>query len=82
VQPRDWVFRINDILEAIAAVETYVTGITYEEFAADRKTVDAVIRNLIIIGEAAAHIPEEIWSKRQDFMGYPTERPAAACTGT
>ena len=57
---RDWLFRADDILDAIITVETYVEGMTYEDFIADRKTVDAVIRNLIIIGEAAAHIPEEI----------------------
>lgn len=57
---RDWLFRINDILDAVSVVETYVKGMTYEDFIADRKTVDAVIRNLIIIGEAASHIPEEI----------------------
>jgi len=33
---------------------------TYDDFLSHRKTVDAVIRNLIIIGEAAGHIPEEI----------------------
>jgi len=33
---------------------------TYDDFIADRKTVDAVVRNLIIIGEASVHIPEEI----------------------
>ena len=58
--PRNWLFRINDILDAVSAAETYVAGMTYEDFVADRKTVDAVIRNLIIIGEAAVHIPEEI----------------------
>ena len=58
--PRNWLFRINDILDAISAVRKYVAGITYEDFVKDRKTVDAVIRNLIIIGEAAVHIPEEI----------------------
>jgi uncharacterized protein with HEPN domain len=47
---RDWKFRISDILAAM----------TYEGFVADRKTVDAVIRNFIIIGEAAVHIPDEI----------------------
>lgn len=57
---RNWLFRINDILDAVSAVESYVTGMSYEDFAADRKTVDAVIRNLIIIGEAAVHIPVEI----------------------
>ena len=44
---RDWLFRISDILSAISAVETYVKGMSYEDFIADRKTVDAVIRNLI-----------------------------------
>lgn len=33
---------------------------TYEGFANDRKTVDAVVRNLTIIGEASAHIPEDL----------------------
>ena len=57
---RAWLFRINDILDAIAAVQRYVAGMTYDDFISDRKTVDAVIRNLIIIGEAAGHIPDEI----------------------
>lgn len=57
---RDWLFRITDILAATSTVETYVKGMSYEDFIADRKTVDAVIRNLIIIGEAASHVPEEI----------------------
>jgi uncharacterized protein with HEPN domain len=60
VPHRDWLFRISDILGAISAVATYVKGMSYEDFIADRKTVDAVIRNLIIIGEAASRIPDEI----------------------
>lgn len=35
-------------------------GLTCEQFAKDRKTIDAVIRNLAIIGEAANHIPAEV----------------------
>lgn len=57
---REWLFRINDILDAVSAINQYVAGMTYKDFLADRKTIDAVIRNLIIIGEAASHIPEEI----------------------
>lgn len=57
---KNWLFRINDILDAVSAIETYVSGMTYEDFVSDRKTVDAVVRNMIIIGEAAVHIPEEI----------------------
>lgn len=64
---RDWLFRINDILDAVSAVRKYVAGMTYEDFIADRKTVDAVIRNLIIIGEAAVHIPEEICQTYQSI---------------
>jgi len=67
VQHRDWLFRITDILDAITAVEKYVKGMTYEDFIADRKTVDAVVRNLIIIGEAAAHVPEEICQLRREI---------------
>jgi uncharacterized protein with HEPN domain len=33
---------------------------TYEAFTADRKTVDAVIRNLIVIGEAAGRVPDDV----------------------
>ena len=58
--PRDWRIRIEDIIEAADAIAGYVQGLSYEEFAGDRKTVDAVVRNLEVIGEAARHVPEEV----------------------
>jgi len=51
---------LHDILEGIEAIAIYIEGITYTEFSADRKTQDAVIRNLLILGEAAKGIPEKI----------------------
>jgi hypothetical protein len=57
---RLWQFRLNDILEAIGRIEGYVAGMTFEQFAADRKTLDAVERNFIAIGEAARGVPDEI----------------------
>jgi len=60
---RDWRFRIKDMLDAIQTIQQYSRGLTYDEFIKDSKTVDAVIRRLMIIGEAASHIPEEIASK-------------------
>lgn len=57
---REWTFRIRDILNAIASVQQYVDGMKFSDFIADRKTVDAVIRNLIVIGEAATHIPDKV----------------------
>jgi uncharacterized protein with HEPN domain len=54
--PRDWRSRAEDILEAIARIERYVEGLTFEQFQADQKTIDAVIRNLEVIGEAVRHL--------------------------
>ena len=57
---RMWTFRVRDILDAVGAIEGYVHGVTYERFVQDRRTVDAVIRNLIIIGEAASNVPADV----------------------
>lgn len=61
--PRDFKLYLQDILEGIEVIEIYVQGITYAEFSCDRKTQDAVIRNLQILGEAAKGIPDEIRAK-------------------
>lgn len=54
---RDYQVYFEDIIEAIGNIESYIEGLTYDDFAKDRKTVDAVIRNFEIIGEATKHIP-------------------------
>ncbi len=48
-----------DIREAIEKIERYTAGLTYSSFAENDLVVDAVIRNLEVIGEAAKHIPDE-----------------------
>ncbi len=60
---RDWKFRIQDILDAIGAVSAYTAEMDFEQFTRDRRTVDAVVRNLILIGEAGRHIPDDICAK-------------------
>ena len=47
------------MLEAISKIREYTEGMNFEEFARDRKTIDATLRNLEVIGEAAKKIPEE-----------------------
>jgi uncharacterized protein with HEPN domain len=54
--PRGWRLRVEDILDAIAKIEHYVQDLTFEQFQADPRTVDAVIRNLEVIGEAVRHL--------------------------
>jgi uncharacterized protein with HEPN domain len=40
-------------------IMSYTDGLTFEQFISDSKTIDAVIRNFEIIGEAANRLPEE-----------------------
>ena len=61
--PRSWRIRIEDILDAIDNIEHYVAGLDFDAFDADRKTVDAVERNLEIIGEATANLPDEVLAR-------------------
>jgi uncharacterized protein with HEPN domain len=73
---KEWTLRVEDILEAIERIEAYTAGLTFESFAADQKTVDAVVRNIEIIGEAVGNVPEEIqrrypaipWSRMRNVL--------------
>lgn len=58
--PRDPRVYLKDILEAIRRIGAYTEGMDLAAFAGSPMTVDAVIRNLEVIGEAAGRIPEEI----------------------
>ena len=60
---REWRLFIEDILEAIELIESYVEEMELADFNKDRKTIDAVIRNLEIIGEASKYIPDYIQKK-------------------
>lgn len=66
--PRDWRLRIEDMLDAADAIEQFVKGLDFDSFRRDRKTVDAVVRNLEVIGEAARHIPDSV---RETFSDIP-----------
>ena len=57
---RDWRVRANDILEAVNRARTYVEGLTFEQFVADSRNVDATSYAIFVIGEAAKSIPEQI----------------------
>ncbi len=60
MSPRDWRLRVEDILESIQKITRYLDGMTLDEFTADERTMDAVIRNFTIVGEAARHVPDEV----------------------
>lgn len=74
MKKRDDKVYLNDILDAIGQIETYLEGIPYDCFYRDRMRRDAVVRQLEIIGEASrglsqpflARHPEIPW---QDIIG-------------
>jgi uncharacterized protein with HEPN domain len=51
---------VQDILDAVEKILKYTQGMSFDEFERDDKTIDAVIRNFTVLGEAAGHIPQEI----------------------
>ena len=64
---RDYGLYIEDILEAIGKIEKYTERLTIDDFIRDEKSIDAVIRNFEIIGEAVKHIPANIRGKYSDI---------------
>lgn len=66
MSPRKWPRRIEDILDAIEEIQSFVRGMSYEQFQSDPKTLKAVAADLIVIGEAAGHIPSETMSAHPD----------------
>ncbi|MFQ6035349.1 MAG: DUF86 domain-containing protein [Sedimentisphaerales bacterium] len=47
------------MLESIDRIEQYTEGMSFDAFSSDRKSIDAVVRNLEIIGEAANRLPDD-----------------------
>ena len=65
--PRDSSVYLEDIVTAAGRIATYVAGQTRESFASDTKTVDAVVRNLEIIGEAVKQVPPDVRQQAPDI---------------
>ncbi len=63
---RDPKFFLNDCISSIDSIVEYINGMDFNEFIDDKKTQDAVIRNLEIIGEAVKNIPLEFREKFSD----------------
>ena len=64
--PRDSRVYLEDIVTAADRIAAYVSGYTRETFGQDTKTIDAVVRNLEIIGEAVKQLPPEVRERAAD----------------
>jgi len=64
--PRPYELYLNDIIEAIGRIEEYTVNFSSTEFAENKLVLDAVVRNLEIIGEAVKMLPNEIKKKHPE----------------
>ena len=60
---RKYGFYLEDMLISMERIQEYVSGLEFIQFKQKQMVVDAVIRNLEIIGEASKHIPKSIIAK-------------------
>lgn len=60
---RDWKVLFEDILESAEKIEQYTDGISFDDFAMNSMIMDAVIRNIEIIGEASKNVPDTVKEK-------------------
>lgn len=68
---------IEHMLEAVSLACSYVEGMTKEDFLDDKRTQQAVVLNLIVVGEVAARILKE----HEDFATQNTSVPWASMKG-
>lgn len=64
---RDSTLYLNDILKAIALIESFVAGMDCATFHNEEKTKSAVVRQFEVIGEAAKMIPDTIRIEHPDI---------------
>jgi len=72
--PRDAKVFLDDIVESCRKIHRYTSGHSLQEFRLDEKTVDAVVRNLEVIGEAAKKLPDSL---RSEIAGVEWSRIAS-----
>ena len=65
---RTFIHFLEDIIESISKILQYTESYNFEKFKNDERTVDAVIRNLEIIGKASNKIPKNI---REQYESIP-----------
>lgn len=51
---------IRDILQNMCDAEEFIQGMDYEQFVTDKKTLNAVLRSIEVMGEATKHVPNDL----------------------
>jgi uncharacterized protein with HEPN domain len=54
---------LEDVRDCMNKINKYVNGMSFEDFDQNQLVIDAVARNLEVIGEATKYVPTEIREK-------------------
>ena len=57
---RDYRAFLDDVLVSVARIREYAEGLSREKLESDSRTLDAIVRNLEIIGEAIKKVPQDV----------------------
>lgn len=63
----------DDILNSIDDIKSFIKGMEFNDFQKDKKTINAVVRSMEIMGEAAKKIPKTI---RDKYPAVPWKKMA------
>ncbi len=64
---RDTLLLLDDMLQSAQKIKRYIKDLNYNSFLEDDKTIDAVVRNFEIIGEAANRIDPDFRDKNPEI---------------
>jgi uncharacterized protein with HEPN domain len=78
--PRDYRVYLEDILGAIGKIKRYTKGLSKQAFAGDDKTIDAVVRNLEVIGEAVKQLPADL--RARERLASTSRRSGGSATSS
>lgn len=67
MKDRDWRVFLEDMLQSMEKIEDYTEGTDFNSFVRNPMMVDAVIRNLEVIGEACKYVPARIREEHDEI---------------
>jgi uncharacterized protein with HEPN domain len=67
MKKRNYQDYLKDILDSINDIEEFIRNMSFEEFKKDKKTINAVVRSIEVMGEATKNIPKSLRNKHKEI---------------
>ena len=66
MKKRNYQDYLKDILDSINDIEDFIRNMSFKEFKKDKKTINAVVRSIEVMGEATKNIPKALRNKHKE----------------